>query len=391
MLKTISHYRKYIFYILIFLSFILLYLVTSGGNTPYDYFTRLAGAFIQGKYYLIENPSWLSELIPAGEGRYFVAYPPMPAILSIPFVYLFGLRFHQQLLAHILGAGFVVLTIKLSYIIKKDKILATWSGLLVGTSSIIWFLSSVGSSWYLGQVCAAFFLMAAIVESLSRKRLVLIGIFLGAAYISRYHTILALPFFIYLLKDKLKKLQNLILFGLSLSILFFFDSAYNLIRFGVPWDKGYFLIPGVLSEPWFSNGLMSPVYIINNLRVAFLSLPKFINEKPYIEPSWGGLSIFITTPAFIFSLFAKWKETINKFAWLAIILIFGFVLMHGSSGFAQFGYRFAVDFYPFLIFLTIKGVERVGLKKIHWLYLILGIVVNLWGVLWINKFGWVGY
>jgi len=151
------------------------------------------------------------------------------------------------------------------------------------------------------------------------------------------------------------------------------------------------LIPSVLSEPWFSKGLMNVSYIPSHLKVAFLSLPIFINKWPFIKPSWGGLSILLTTPAFIFALTARLKDKVNIFAWLSVALVFGFVAMHGSTGFAQFGYRFAVDFYPILTFLTIKGVARTGLKKIHWILLFIGILVNLWGVLWINKFGWVGF
>jgi len=383
--------KKIGIYLLVFSTFLLFYFITSPGNTPYDYFTRLAAAFLQGKTYLTENPSWLSELIPAGQSRFYVPYPSMPAILAMPFVYLFKNNFHQEYLAHLLGAGMVILTIKMSLLIKKNTKLAIWSGILVGMGSIIWFLSSVGSSWYLGQITAAFFLLAALVEALGKKRLIHIGIFLGAAYLARYHAILSLPFFLFLLKPKLKKLSTWSYLGFSFFIFFLFDAIYNFRRFGVFWNKGYLLIPGIMEEPWFSKGLMHPSYIIGNLKVAFLSLPIFQKSFPYLKPSWGGLSILLTTPAFIFSLTSKFKERVNQFAWLSVILIFGFVAMHGSSGFAQFGYRFAVDFYPFLIFLTIKGVARTGLKKIHWLLLFAGVIVNLWGVLWINKFGWVGF
>lgn len=168
-------------------------------------------------------------------------------------------------------------------------------------------------------------------------------------------------------------------------------ALYNLARFGVIWDKGYLLIPGVLAEPWFAHGIENPRYIPNNLITAFWSFPKILSQKPFIQPSWNGLSIWITTPAFIFAFASKLSSRITQFLWGSIIPIFIFVLAHGSNGFAQFGYRFAIDFYPFLILLTILGIERTGLKKIHWLLLSIGILVNLWGVLWINKFGWVGY
>lgn len=369
----------------------LVYFLTSKGNTPFNYFTRLADAFLHGRYWLAENPPWLSELIPAGENKFYTVYPPMPAILSIPFVLLFGKDFPQQYLAHAIGAGLVILVIKLSLLIKKDKRLAIWSGTLIGFGSIIWFLSSSGSAWYLGQTTAAFFLTAALVESLNKKRPILVGAFLGAAYLSRLHTILSLPLFIYLLRKKIRKPKHILTLILPLSIFIGFDVTYNLVRYGVPWNSGYFLIPGTLSQPWFSEGIMHPSYIIEDLKIAFFAMPKFLKQPPFIQPSWAGMAIWLTTPAFIYALGASWKERVVKLSWLSILLIFLVVGAHGGTGFAQFGYRFAVDFYPFLMFLTIKGVARTGLKKVHWTLLLAGILVNLWGVLWINKFGWVDY
>ena len=170
-----------------------------------------------------------------------------------------------------------------------------------------------------------------------------------------------------------------------------FNFYYNFLRFGSIFDKGYYLIPGVLEESWFKKGLFNLSYIPNNLKVIFASFPRFSENSPYITPSWAGLSIWITTPAFIYAFAANMKERMVRFSWVSILLISLIILSHGTTGFAQFGYRFAVDFYPILIFLTIKGVSGGKLKWHHWLLLVVGIVVNLWGVIFINKFGWVGF
>lgn len=314
----------------------------------------------------------------------------MPAILALPFRFFLKESFSQEYLAQLLGAGIVVLTMLISLTIKKSKVLALWSGLLIGFGSIVWFLSATGSSWYLGQVAATFFLTLAIYEGLNKKRAYLIGICLGGAFLSRLHTILSLPFFLFLIYEKnwFKKFLQL---ALGLLPFVFFNFIYNYLRFGVIWDKAYTLIPGLTTEPWYQKGIFSLSYIPRNLKVIFTSLPVFKNEFPYLIPSLGGLSLWITTPAFIYSLRAKIKERVVQFSWLSIFLIGLVVFSHGSTGFAQFGYRFAVDFYPFLIFLTIKGVAKTGLMWHHWLLLTMGIIVNLWGVLWINKFGWIGF
>lgn len=370
---------------------LIVYLLTSPGNTAYNYFTHLADAFIHGRYYLTEQIPWFTELIPDAPNRFFVVYPPMPAILSIPFVAIFGVDFPQQYLTHVLGIGIAIVSFLLSLHYKKDTKQAIWVYLTIAIGSIIWFLSSQGSAWYLGQITSAFFLIAAIYESLTKKRLWLISIFLGAVYLSRVHVVLSAPFFLYVLKDNLKSVRSWAQLIIPGSIFVFFDWVYNYVRYGSILNKGYFLIPGTMDEPWFSKGIMHPSYIIEDLKVAFLAGPLILKEFPYIQPSWAGMALWLTTPALLLAIFAPFKKPIVKFAWLSIFLIFLVVGMHGGTGFTQFGYRFAVDFYPFLILLMIMTVSKTGLKKYHWVLLIWSIVVNLWGVLWINKFGWVSY
>jgi len=317
----------------------------------------------------------------------------MPAILSTPFTLVFGNRFQQQYLAHLLGAGIVVLTMMISWTVKKDKNIALWAGILAGFGNIIWFLAATGSSWYLGQVTSAFFLTFALYESLNKKRPLLVGTLLGAAFLSRIHTIISLPIFLYLLyqKDWFKTYAKI---ALGIFPFALFNFGYNFTRFGTVWDQAYFLLPKVLNEldkPWFSKGVVNIAYIPNNLQAIFWSFPIILKHPPYIQPSWSSLAIWITTPAFIFAMFSPLKEKLTQFLWLSVLSIFAIVATHGGTGWAQFGYRFAVDFYPFLLLLTIRGVVKTGLKPIHWVLLFISVVVNLWGVLWINKFGWVSF
>lgn len=349
----------------------------------------MADAILQGRVYLTTNPPWLNELIPAGD-KYYVVYPPMPAALAAPLVLFFGPNFEQRYLAHLVGAAIVALTMAVAWKIKKDKKLAIWSGILVGFSSIIWFLASDGSAWHLGQITAAFFLTAAILESLGAKRPILLGALLGAAYLSRLPTILALPFFLVALWPQ-KDFKKYLLFLAGVTPFVVANALYNFTRFGVFWDKGYLLIPNVLNEPWYEKGIFHLSYIPRHLEIIFGALPKKINEAPFLIPSWRGLAIWITTPAFIYVLAANIKEKIVKASWLVIILISLVIFSHGTTGFAQFGYRFAVDFYPFLTFMAIKAVAKTGVKWHHWLLLFLGVVVNFWGVIWINKMGWVEF
>jgi len=383
--------RTWLVIITLILGLGIIYFSTSGGNTPYNHFVLLADAFLKGNFFVEGIYPWI-EKAPLDETRFFIVNPPMPAILLIPFVKIWGLTFPQQLFAHLIGIGLTISTFLLSLKIKNDSKLAIWSALLIGLGSIVWFLSTVGSVWYLGQITSALFLTLAIIEILGKKRPVLLGILLGATYLSRIHLALTFPIFAFLIWRENKKFIPLILFSIPILMFIGFDFFYNFSRYGTIFNRGYFLIPGTQSEPWFSKGIMHPSYIIEDLKIAFLAMPKFISEFPYIRPSWAGMAIWLTTPAFIFSFWAGIKKQIVKLFWLCIGLVFTIVGLHGGTGFAQFGYRFAVDFYPFLTYLTILGVaNQKGPRWYHWFFLVFGIIVNLWGVLWINKFGWVGW
>lgn len=313
----------------------------------------------------------------------------MPAIVALPFRLLFGTAFPQQWLAHLLGAGTVALSVRLGQIIlpKKGNV-HIWIGLLTGASTVMWYLSSAGYSWYLGQVSAAFFLTSAVVSALE-KRSLLAGIFLGAAYLSRIHTALALPLFLYLLWDNKERVKSFVLFGVGGLPFVLFNFWYNFARFGVIWDKGYTLIPGVLEEPWYQLGLVHPSYIVRHLDVIFTALPVVQESWPYIFPSWMGLAVWITTPALFLILLSPIKNRLVQATSISAILVSLPIIMHGTFGFAQFGYRFLIDLLPLLVFLLLFSIQRTGMKKLHWLLLYVGIIVNLWGVIWINKMGWV--
>jgi hypothetical protein len=84
-----------------------------------------------------------------------------------------------------------------------------------------------------------------------------------------------------------------------------------------------------------------------------------------------------------------YREKITFACWLAILPIAILLMSHGGTGFTQFGYRYATDFYPFLFLLTFLEMRK--LKPYHKFFIIISILVNLWGVVSINKFGFVDW
>ncbi len=389
--------------LLLFSITILIYSATGEGHpNDYNYYVRLSDAFLHGRLYLTDNPSWLNELVPNPSGvGYYVVYPPLPAILMIPLVAVFGLQFNQTIFSILFGAATVVL----AYFVAKSVIKKTnfqggcenryvWSAVLFGFGTIFWWLASNGSVWLTAQVTGTFFMLLAINESFNKARPLLIGLFLGAAYWCRLPIILGIFFFAGLIvsrQNKLRwveKLRNSLpsLTKLFLGAGFFvaLNMAYNYARFETLFDVAYWMIPNILEEPWFNLGLFNLAYIPQNLEPFLFGLPNFTSSPPYIDAPITGIAIWFTTPAFIFALRSKLKNTVTLSAWVAIFAIAFIIFTKGLSGWG-WGYRYAMDFYPFLYVLTVQGMG----KKLQWYHIsliVLSVFINCWGTIAFNKF-----
>lgn len=391
--------------LLLFVVALTTYSITGEGHpTYYNYYVRLADAFLNGRLYLIDNPSWLNELVPNPSGSgYYVVYPPLPAILMMPVVAIFGLQTNQTLISVFVGSA----TVALSYIVAKDitkkrgtpennaEKICIWAVIMLGFGTIFWWLASTGSVWLIAQVFSVFFLLGAIHEAFNKARPLIMGLLVGASFWCRLPTILGIVFFAGLIVSRQKNhqqwkakfrasLPSVLKLVIGAGVFVVFDMTYNFVRFGTPFDVAYWMIPGILDEPWFNLGLFHPAYIPQNLIPFLTGLPMFTSTAPYMIAPLSGLAIWFTTPAFIFSIQSKLKEAATLPAWIAIFAIALIIFSKGLSGWG-FGYRYAVDFYPFLYLLTLQGIG----EKIRWyhkLLIILGVIVNLWGVIAFNKF-----
>ena len=75
----------------------------------------------------------------------------------------------------------------------------------------------------------------------------------------------------------------------------------------------------------------------------------------------------------------------------AVLLIGLFNLAHFSQGWVQWGYRFSLDFMPFLLPLVALGAARPSdgrPRLIAFVLVMAGVFVNLWGVTWGQLLGW---
>jgi hypothetical protein len=95
------------------------------------------------------------------------------------------------------------------------------------------------------------------------------------------------------------------------------------------------------------------------------------------------MAVWFTTPAFFLILSARFGTRLGFACLLAVLVTAVPILLHGASGFTQFGYRYTLDFTPFLILLTASGIGCV----LNWWkkgLILASIAINLWGIVMIN-------
>lgn len=374
--------------IFLFIITFLVYSISSRGEgAQWNHFIYLADSFLHGHLY-IQNI--LTELA-IWDNHYFVVYPPMPAILLMPFVALFGINFYQPILSILLGAINVSLAYIVIFKLFKRVRLSFWISILYAFGTIQWYHAEIGSSWYLAHIVALFFLWLTLLEIVTKQRLFLIGLFISGAYLARLPTILSVIFVLIYLHQKFfqyndKRLtlnfRNIFLLSLGVALGILFNAIYNYLRFGTVFDIGYSLLP-IFNEPWYRYGLFNIGYIPAHLKEVFTALPVFSNQFPYIIPSVRVMALWFVMPAFFLVFCTSFKTKLSISSLIAIIVISLPGLAHGNNGSTQFGYRFALDFMPYLILLTASGLQN----QFKWwakLLIILSILINLWGVIMIS-------
>jgi hypothetical protein len=366
-----------------------------------------------------DHPSYLNELVPF-HGQWYVVYPPAPAVLLMPLVALFGPGLDQARVSIVLGAVDVALAGAVAYrVVGPRRWIWVLYALLFGLGTTIWYSVQSGNSWQFAHVCATLFLLLAIYVAQRDGPPWLMGLLLGGAALSRLPTLLAAPFFLaYLVYradrqdrsgaaavtfgaldghpgyirstrlDPTRAALDVVTFGLALAIPILAYLAYNTARFGSPFENGYNLIPGLLQEYQYRYGFLSVHSIPRNLYALFLSVPNQVDQFPWLEPrQLGGLSILLTTPAFLWAVKARRPTWFELGAWVSVLAISVPILLHADPGGAQFGYRYAIDFYPLLFLLMIHGMHgRLNLDR--GVAIAACFLVNLWGM-WAIATGFV--
>ena len=360
------------------------------------YFNDLADAFLKGRLYL-ESPDSTMDLT-LFNGKWYVAFPPLAAILMLPLVAKYGPVGFSTVVFTIFFAS---ISVTLIYLILKQLSKLGWSQLcnrdnlwlvlLFGLSTIHWYMSIAGKVWYISRILTVTFFALATLLAFKNRNPLWIGVACGIAMTARPNIILLWPFLLGIytqhLKDQgklnfLKVFQWAVLTAIPITLSVGGLLWYNYIRFGNFFDFGYTTMNvGVNIATIQTYGQFHPAFIPFNLKYMLLVLPKTSKScGGRLVPNPQGISIFLTTPALIFLLKSFHRKFWVAGAWLALLLQVGLLSMH--TGYAwEFGYRFIMDFMiPLIPLLAIAAGKRIS-----WLFkalIVMGIFVNYLGVLW---------
>jgi len=372
--------------------------VLAGWNAPtvYDYYGRLADAFVHGRYWLLENPPWLNELLSCGDGRWCVAYPPLPAVLSIPLL-AFGTATAQDIVSQVCGgasAGVLYLALR-AY--GAPRWVAITGALLSAFGTTLLFTSADGRSWYAAHAVAMLFTTIAFLIAARGGPAWGVGAAIGLATLSRLPVAAAAPALALLVARRRDTsfriaLGRVVAGGLPFFVVYV---GYNLLRWGTVTDAGYARLTE--GDFFFDHGLFSLAYLPRHLYAIVMEPPDFVpNAWYFLRPRFVGMSLFLTTPALLFA-FAGLQGIRRSVVVGATALAAGLALLpdvtHATVGFAQFGYRFSIDAQPFLIALAVggdalrDGVWRSRPSVLFLVACVLAVAINVYATIAIIRYG----
>ena len=359
-------------------------------SSKYAYFNYLADAFLHGQLHLRRVPL-ISHDLSVVNGKYYLYWPPFPALLLMPFVALFGIGFSDIVLTLALGAGnvaLVALVLRYASYRRVIHVTGVQRGLLVlcfalGTVHLT--LAPYGRVWFTAQVVGVWCVALAYLATLSLRGWIsfaVTGVCIAAACLTRNHLVFAGLWPACFLFHSHRVLGWRRLLGLALVgsapivVAVGLLGAYNWLRFSSPFDNGlaYHKMGPLYVDNYRRYGAFDFHYVPTNFKYQYLAYP-----FPLREANLMGGSLFLLTPIFFASFDAiiggrpRWSPwTLGA----TIVLIATPILLLMGTGWLQFGARYTLDFTVPLLLLTAVGIRRwptwlmlllTGISVVHYM------------------------
>ena len=373
------------------------------GPSVAPYFVSLADSFLHGRVDIEPSADNLGYDLIHYQDHWYVAQPPLPALLLMPIVLLRGVGHTSDVAFNIfLGACSVALCdIAIGAAVPNC---ATWKRnwltLFFGAGTVLVSLSVLGTVWFMGQVAAAVFTWAFIWMVVSPRPLLagaMLGlVILGRPFILPGALVFAGGYWLWIRRDfwQCRSLRQAVIFFVApLIISGTFIGGYNWSRFRNPFDFGYNYLSDAanIKQRRLTYGIFSPVFLPENLAVAMVNPPVFYADCSYplcanIAPDPWGMGLLWTSPLLLYALLAvPFSNTERHYRYLLAVTI-GLVLLpsllYHNTGAAQFGYRFALDALPFWIVLLASELAMRWSRAII-AAILYSVAVNVWGAYWL--------
>ena len=347
--------------------------------TPYDNYVLLAQALLHGHVW-IDWPGAYIDALQYG-GRYYVIEAPLPAILLLPFVAVFGSHASQTVLAIVLAAVAVAATWELGERAGLRRSSNAWvCAFMFAGTDLLW-CAVLGDVWFLAHVSAVCFTMLALVELTGKRRGWLVALLAACAFESRFSMLAAVPVYAYLLwfpqlpchpeepfdsaQDRLQRAsrrtkgaQNVASFASVLLAVAVLWVLYNRARWGTWNDVGYTIWYHQDQVGMPSGSPFRLQYLPYQLWSFFVQMPTQLTAFPGLRPEFSGVALTWTSPALVLAFFARTPVRLVIALWVAAILTAFPNFLYYVNGYAQFGMRHALDFEPFMVALMMLAVRR---------------------------------
>ena len=406
--------------LLVFAVCAAVYVATLGARVrgPSDnvHFVSLAESYLHGSLAVLsERPPGENDWAQY-KGRWFVVFPPFPALMIMPAVAIWhGAVWDRLYWALFAGLGPALLFVLLRRLREREHSGRTAREDLALTAlfafgSAFYYTAVQGTVWFAAHVVAVPLTALFVLFSLNAERPMAAGLVLGLSWLTRASTPFLAPLFLvealavarsapfspnpirgpiatacsFVGTADLRRLARLlVLFALPLLGIFAVSSVLNYLRFDDPFEVGYRFLrirwAGRI-EKW---GLVNYHYFAKNLAVFLTALPWLSGEFPFVRISRHGLALWVTTPAYAWVLWPKRVNARIVGLSLAAACVAVVDLCYQNSGWIQFAYRFSLDYSVLLIALLALGGRRFGWG--FYALLVLSIAINSFGALTFDR------
>ena len=349
-------------------------------STVYNNDVLLAAAFLKGHVWIDWPGTYIDAL--GFHGKHYVIEGPVPALLLVPVVAVFGAASNQTSFACVTAGIAIAAAWLVARRLGADLAIATWTTLFFALGTSLAWCAIYGAVWYVAHTVAVMFATLAVAELLGKRRSWLVVLLLILAAGSRFTVVLAIaPIGVYLLATlpasrRVPALGALACVLVPAAALYVW---YNYARWGGPSDIGY--------VAWFHTDQIgdttgSPFrleYVPYELQAFFATLPTYVAHYPWFVPDYGEVSIELTSPALVLAFFARGDRKLLAALWVAAIVVAIPSFSYYANGGAQWGMRHALDFEPFLFPLVVLGTFRVP-RPVTYVLCSFSIAVGAWGL-----------